>query len=308
MHPHPTDSLLFLPVYDILIIHMPDDQPKYRTSTPLMEALYLGDDQKSLRRVKELLASGEDPNKFDAIAEANPLYTAWISDNAQIMRILIEAGADGKIVADLPFDLSWSFSDRSIETTLLLIESGFALESLYHQNELGESICNGENLIVFLLDDSQYDYIEAIKPHGILDFINIYDCMGGSPLGDMARDGHLEQAKWLIQHGANVNAHCQGSIGDTALDRAIESTDVEMTRFLLAAGANPNIPTWMWITATDRAVNFMADFEFRRNESRTIPDAVKIREMILEACIEFPRPTMHDGSQPEVWPPKPRIQ
>jgi Ankyrin repeats (many copies) len=268
-----------------------------------MEAIYLEDEQESLRWIKELLAFGEDPNKFDTIAESNPLYEAWISDNDQIMRLLIEAGADGKIVADLPFDLSWSFSDRTIETTLLLIESGFALESLYHQNELGESICNGENLIVFLLDNSQYNYIEALKPHGILDFINIYDCMGGSPLGDMARDGHLEQAKWLIQHGADVNAQCEGVNGGTALDRAIGSTDVEMTRFLLAAGANPNIPIWMWITATDRAVSFMPDFQFRRKESRIIPDAVKIREMILDASKKFPPPIYPNGTKPKVWPP-----
>lgn len=182
------------------------------------------------------------------------------------------------------------------------------LDSLYTPNQLDEQVCNGDNLLTLLLENDRLDNINTLKPYGIMDFISRFDELGDSPLGSMANNHHMNQANWLIQSGADVNAHCGGLIGSTALDRAIESTDVEMTRFLLAAGANPNIPTLMWMTATDRAVNFMPDFEFRRKENRVIPDAVQIREMILEASKNFPCPTMHDGSQPEVWPPKPRAQ
>lgn len=287
---------------------MPDDQSQYRPATPLMEAILLEDEQESLWWVKELLKSGEDPNKFDRIAVSNPLFAAWIYDRIQLMQTLIDAGADGKCVADLPFDLSWEFTDRTIQSNLLLIRSGFTLDSLYRQTEIGESICTGDNLLTFLLDDHKYEYIDALKPHGILKFIHIYNCTGDSPLGEMARDGHLEHAKWLIRNGADVNAHCEGLIGWTALDRAIENTDVEMTRFLLGVGSNPNIPTWMWISAADRAVNYESDFKFRRNESRVIPDAVRIREMVLQASKKFPPPTYPDGSKPKIWPPEPRAK
>lgn len=285
---------------------MAEDHPAYPTSTPLMKALYLEDDQEAYTRVKELLESGEDPNKFDSMVDSNPLLEAWNSNRIEIMQLLIDAGAKGETVAELPFDFAWIFMDRTIESTQVLIESGYSLDSQYHQNQLDEPVCNGDNLLSFLLEKTRFDFIESLIPHGVLKFIHIYNCTGDAPLGEMARDGHLEQAKWLIRNGADVNAHSEGLIGSTALDRAIESTDIEMTRFLLAAGANPNIPTWMWITATDRAVNFMPDFEFRRKESRVIPDAVQIREMILKACTKFPRPIMHDGSTPKVWPPTPK--
>ena len=287
---------------------MPDDQSQYRPSTSLMEAILLEDEQESLRWVKELLETGEDPNGFDSIAESLPLLEAWQSGRVEIMRLLIEAGASGEAVAKLPFELVWDFSRCDIDATLLLIKNGFTLNHLYTLNQLGERVCNGTNLLALLLENNRVEHIDALTPYGIMEFIHAFDDLGDAPLGSMARCGHIEQAKWLIQNGADVNIHSEGLIGETALDQAIESTNIEMTRFLLAAGANPNIPTGMWITATDRAVNFMPDFEFRRKESRVIPNAVKIREMILDASKRSPPPIYPDGSKPKVWPPEPKAK
>ena len=284
---------------------MTQDYQHHPDST-LIETIRLEDEKAAFVQTKILLEAGVDPNQLDTATDSNPLLEAWISGQIDIMRVLIKAGADGQVVANLPFDLTWEFIRVTPEATLLLIESGFTLESLYKKNQLDEIVCNGENLIVFLLDDRRYDFIESLKPHGILDFIHAYDCLGNSPLGDMARDGHLEQAKWLLQHGADVNAHCEYSNGSTALDEAIENANVEMTSLLLEAGANPNIPTWMWITATNRAVDFAADFEFRKESSQNIPNAEKIREMVLDASKNFPKHIYPNGTTPEVWPPLPR--
>lgn len=104
---------------------MPNDDSTFNPSTPLIEALYLEDEQESIQWITELLASGEDPNKIDSFTNTNPLYEAWRSDRAQTMRILIEAGADGKGVAELPFEITYCFVHTSIEATHLLVESGF---------------------------------------------------------------------------------------------------------------------------------------------------------------------------------------
>jgi len=279
---------------------------QHHPESALIEATRIEDSREAYLSTKKLLEAGEDPNQLDPTTGSSPLLEAWISGRIDIMRALIEAGADGQILSSLPFDLTWEFLRVTPEATLLLIESGFTLDSLYKRNQLDETVCNGENLIAFLLDAGRYDFIEALKPHGILNFIHAYDCLGNSPLGDMARDGHLEQAKWLLQRGVDVNAHCEYTNGSTALDKAVESANVDMTRLLLDAGANPNIPTWMWITATNRAVDFAADFEFRTKLSQSISNAQQIREMVLKASKKFPKPIYPNGTTPDTWPPLPK--
>jgi len=57
----------------------------------------------------------------------------------------------------------------------------------------------------------------------------------------------------LISAGADVNAHDEERIGNTVLHYAAEDGDSEAVELLLRAGADPEIPGWMGITAIGKA-------------------------------------------------------
>tara|TARA_A100001391_G_scaffold204294_1_gene199458 strand:+ start:1143 stop:1964 length:822 start_codon:yes stop_codon:yes gene_type:complete len=271
-----------------------------------MKAVCVKDIDAAIQQVEGLLHAGEDPNQIDVACNSVPLLEAWSSGNIGVIQALIYAGADGKIVAKLPYDLTWSFAYNDLEATMLIIKSGFTLDHLYSSNEQGERMCGWDNLLANLLTDNLSEHIKQLMPYGIMEFLHAFDCVGDAPLGCMARDGHIEQSEWLLSQHADVNLQCESLNGNTALDRAIESNDVAMTKLLLSAGANPNIPTSMWITATDRAVNFKSDIEFRKKESRNVARSIEIRDMILEASASFPHPTYPNGKRPSQWPPEPK--
>jgi len=58
----------------------------------------------------------------------------------------------------------------------------------------------------------------------------------------MAKRGDDAAVKWLVDHGANPNAHCaHGDAEVTPLHLAVMQDHVEVVRLLLAAGADPTI-------------------------------------------------------------------
>ncbi|MEX0876169.1 MAG: ankyrin repeat domain-containing protein [Phycisphaerales bacterium] len=198
-------------------------------------------------------------------------------------------------------------ANAPIETSLLIFEAGFSFKSFLGTNQLGETVCSGgTNPLSYLLEHERWDHIEAFRPYGLMCLLDAYEFLGLSPLAEMARDGHLKQARWLISQGADVNAHCQGMIGDTALDSAVHEKHLDMVKLLLSAGANPNIPTWMWITATDRVSKYGPMRKKPRHDPDKYADLIEIKRLVLDAARRFPPPTYPNGTIPEVWPPEPK--
>jgi ankyrin repeat protein len=83
--------------------------------------------------------------------------------------------------------------------------------------------------------------------------INDFDSMSLTPLMWEVKEGHLEAVKLLLVAGADVNAHEEARIGNTALREAAECGSLEMVDVLLKHGADPTIPGWMQLTALDQA-------------------------------------------------------
>jgi ankyrin repeat protein len=72
-----------------------------------------------------------------------------------------------------------------------------------------------------------------------------YACLGGEAPGWPKEMSRLEVIKLLVAAGANVNALAGASSSgskDTALSMAAAIGQVDWVRFLLASGADPNIP------------------------------------------------------------------
>ena len=74
-----------------------------------------------------------------------------------------------------------------------------------------------------------------------------------TPLHYAVRGEFLEISQYLLDNGANVNAHDEERIGETPLGEVAATCSYEMAELLVRAGANPTIPGWMQITALDRA-------------------------------------------------------
>jgi ankyrin repeat protein len=101
--------------------------------------------------------------------------------------------------------------------------------------------------------------------------VNAFDALGLTPLHYAARNGHYDAALFLIQSGADVNAHDERVIGNTPLADIAGDCSLQMARLLLDAGADPTIPGWMQLTALHRA------------KDRKRGDGPKVYELLMSA-------------------------
>jgi ankyrin repeat protein len=108
-----------------------------------------------------------------------------------------------------------------------------------------------KELLHFAAQHGDLSQIERLIAEG--SDVNAFDCLGMTPLLWAAKGEHLNVVAFLIKNGADVNAHHEPSIGDTALGAVAGNCSFEMARVLVDAGADPSIRGWMQLNALDRA-------------------------------------------------------
>ncbi len=102
--------------------------------------------------------------------------------------------------------------------------------------------------------------------------IDVFNDMGWTPLHCAVKGAHMDICAYLIEQGADVNAHCEKTIGETPLGLVAANCSYEMAKLLIDAGANPTIEGWMRLTALDRA------------KERKRPEGVRVYELLKKAA------------------------
>lgn len=83
--------------------------------------------------------------------------------------------------------------------------------------------------------------------------LELFNEISYTPLHCAVRGEHYKVAQFLLNRGANVNAHESERAGDTPLAVAARGNYPEIAELLLQSGADPDIPGWMAITPRHRA-------------------------------------------------------
>ncbi len=201
--------------------------------TPLMRAAKAGD----LQTVNHLIQSGEKIDKSSSFSWT-PLMFAAREGHVEIVVALLQAGAKVEHVSESVSSSGVMATQGGYYPTTALAES-----IRYGHDEVSHLLIKKVNHIhpIEMITAAQYD--KSILLHHLVS-------AGGDPkrasklsyystvLQAAVASGNLETVKWLVyKHNVDIN---QKSKGTDALEQAVRKDQVEIVRFLLENGANPN--------------------------------------------------------------------
>lgn len=164
---------------------------------------------------KELIAAGADVNKRNTSSGRTPLIDAAINGNAEIVKMLLEAGAD-----------------KNARVVLYGQE--------VDENALTTAVNNGNSEIADILRRAGAEEITPAAPsaEAAQTAHSVYNSMGITPLHYALLAGETEKVKELIASGADVNAKAPNM--GTPLLYACTVGNAEAARLLINAKADVN--------------------------------------------------------------------
>ncbi len=182
-------------------------EDKEATSTPSIgsEALYTAIEKGDVEMVRLLVEAGADVNAAEGFGGNTPLHEAVEKGDVEIVKILVAAGAD--VEAKGYFDrtpLTLATEEGATEIMQILLGSG----------PDADTSASGEDK-------------EAASTPSI----------GSEALYTAIEKGDVAMVRLLVEAGADVNA-AAGFGGNTPLHEAVEQGDVEIVKILVAAGAD----------------------------------------------------------------------
>ena len=191
-----------------------------------------------VQRVRLLLAEEKDPNQADRNGGRTPLHWAIRNNNAEIVGLLIGAGADlnkgdqaGKTA------LSHAAESGKVEMTELLIAAGADV----NQRDLV-----GGNSVLWAAGLGTPETLKLVVDAG--GEVDVRDINGLTPLQWAAQTGKTESMAILIVAGADVNT-TDGLNGESVLMRAARSGRIESIDLLLNNNATTTARTKMGANA-----------------------------------------------------------
>ena len=174
----------------------------------------------------------------------------------EILAWLLSKGADPNQAdpfEDGRFALYWAASGKCLETVKLLVEAGAKVTDNGERDD-------SQNALHAAAEDGKADFLALLlKAPLAKEGLEVFDYIDRTPLACAVDSGSVDCVRLLLEAGADINALVQithdDRIGDPPIRRATRNGKVEMTRFLLAHGADPDRPGWMWCSARTDAYN-----------------------------------------------------
>lgn len=184
--------------------------------------------------IHELVAKkGADPNKtHEDKGDANALHFACAVDNAKILKILIDGGADVNFKNKFGTTaLLTAVGNESVECVRLLIENGADVNAVNKQ---------GFAPIHLASEGDEIEIVRMLLDNGA--DVNLKDGKeDGTPLHRLMTSdsqANVEIAKLLIEYGADVGL--QNSHGNAPLHWASGNNRLTLVKLLISNGADVN--------------------------------------------------------------------
>lgn len=221
--------------------------------------LFLSIGQGDVQAVRGLLASGVDPNAQNTLG-MSALTIAAGTGNAEIVRVLLEAGADIKHSSPFGTALTFATFQPNPSVVNLLLERGVDVRSprpdrisplmlaaragnvpvietlLKRKAEVNGADNHGSTPLIYAAQNGQLEAVRTLLRAGAK--VDAADSQGWTPLLHAAVNGHAPVVTQLLKSGARVQT--RDKHGRSALLLAASYGDHPATiRALLAAGAQP---------------------------------------------------------------------
>ena len=191
-----------------------------------------------IEMVRELLDAGADPNIPDDYG-TTPLSIACESVDLDLMKLLLDYGADPNlhnIIGDEPF-FGW-ISASEEPTSIMKSGIQLLLDAGYDINKIDESgnLVNADGIDDLVDNDDNIEIVQLLLDNGF-----IINTPGYNILNEPSDKHAIQMVKFLLASGADPNIRNQRGPARIPLLVAIQGQDIDIVKLLLDNGADPNI-------------------------------------------------------------------
>jgi ankyrin repeat protein len=196
-----------------------------------------------------LIKAGANVNAANDLG-ATPLWTASLNGSAAMVRRLLQAGANPNaalLLGETPLMVASRSGNPDVVEQLLAKGANVNARAARGQTALMWAVSQEHPDVVKVLlahradvqaRSETWSQVEAVSPHGALEYNRTIPYGNNTPLMFAARVGDLASAKLLVASGANVND--QDAWGISVVTLAAHSGFLDLVEFLLDQGADPN--------------------------------------------------------------------